>query len=59
MTHLVRLFQSIPGVAVDWAEAHPFVAAIVAIVLVGGGYLLLLKLALALQDAEDVRNRRK
>lgn len=58
MDALYGLLRSLPGQMVDLVQSHPLISIVLGVVALGAGYLLLLKLALALQDLDDVRKRK-
>ena len=56
---MISFVRNLPGQLIDFGQAHPFLAIIAGVVMIGAGYLVLLKLALALKDLDDVRKRSK
>lgn len=55
---MIGFMRDLPGHLLGFGQAHPFISIAVGVVALGVGYLLLLKLALALQDLDDVRKRK-
>lgn len=55
---MISFMRALPGHLLGFGQAHPFISITVGVVAIGAGYLLLLKLALALQDLDDIRKRK-
>lgn len=55
---MIDFLTSTPGLIVTFCVAFPFLAIVIGLVLASVGYVLALKLSMALEDVQSTRNRK-
>lgn len=50
---MIDFIQALPG----WLIGHPFLAAIIGIAVLGAAYLVVLKIAMAIEGVKDIKRR--